>query len=392
MKWIVVMLMPILMAGIACSKHQPEPKAAKKVGSIMKSDFGTLPDGRKGDLYTIKNENGMEMRVTNYGGIIVSLKVPDRSGRFDDVVLGYDKLADYLAGSPYFGAIIGRYGNRIAGGKFTLNGREYTLATNNGANHLHGGVTGFDKVLWDAQPFQNENGVGLVLSYLSRDGEEGYPGNLTVNVTYTLDNNNHLQVNYQATTDQPTICNLTQHTYFNLGGHNSGTINHHELMINASRFTPVDGGLIPTGELRPVEGTPFDFRKPTPIGARLDADDPQLKYGLGYDHNWVLDRQTKNELELAATLYEPGSGRYMEVWTTEPGIQFYGGNFLDGSNIGKGGHAYQHRTGLCLETQHFPDSPNKPDFPPVTLNPDEVYHTTTIYKFATKQKGDAHWN
>ncbi len=350
----------------------------------MKSDFGTLPDGRKVDLYTIRHDNGVEMRVTNYGGIIVSLLVPDRNGRFADVVLGYDRLEDYLADSFYFGAIIGRYGNRIAGGKFTLNGREYTLATNNGANHLHGGVTGFDKVLWDAQPFQNENGVGLVLRYLSKDGEEGYPGNLHVKVTYTLDNSNALRIDYRATTDQATICNLTQHTYFNLGGPNSGTIHHHELMMNAARFTPVDEGLIPTGELRPVEGTPFDFRKPTAIGARLDADDPQLKYGLGYDHNWVLDRKTPGELELAATLFDPSSGRYMEVWTKEPGIQFYGGNFLDGSNIGKGRHAFPHRSGLCLETQHFPDSPNKPAFPSTTLHPGEVYQTTTIYKFATR--------
>lgn len=383
-KWIMAALFAVLIFAVSCNKSEPEPKAEKEVGSIMKVEFGMLPDGRKADLYIIQNDNGVEMKVTNYGGIIVSLKVPDRDGKFDDVVLGYEKLEDYLAETPYFGAIIGRYGNRIGKGKFTLNGKEYTLAANNGVNHLHGGEKGFDKVLWNAEPFRNEKSAGLVLTYFSKDGEEGYPGNLKVKVVYTLDNTNSIRFDYEATTDLPTICNLTQHSYFNLAGHASGTINHHLLMIYASRFTPVDEGLIPTGELRPVEGTPFDFREPTAIGVRVNENNQQLKYGLGYDHNWVLDRKTPRDTELAAALYDPSSGRYMEIWTREPGLQFYGGNFLDGSNTGKGGHAYQYRTGLCLETQHFPDSPNKADFPSVTLNPGEVYKTTTIYKFMTK--------
>jgi aldose 1-epimerase len=332
----MVPLIAVLIFAVSCNKSEPKEK---EVGSIMKAEFGMLPDGRKADLYTIKNDNGVEMKVTNYGGIIVSLKVPDRNGKFDDVVLGYEKLEDYLAETPYFGAIIGRYGNRIGKGKFTLNGKEYTLAANNGVNHLHGGEKGFDKVLWNAEPFRNENGAGLVFTYLSKDGEEGYPGNLNVKVAYTLDNTNSIRFDYEATTDLPTICNLTQHSYFNLAGHASGTINHHVLMIYASRFTPVDEGLIPTGELRPVEGTPFDFRKPAAIGVRVNDDNQQLKYGLGYDHNWVLDRKTPQDTELAAGLYDPSSGRYMEIWTQEPGLQFYGGNFLDGSNTGKEEHA-----------------------------------------------------
>ena len=382
-KWIFILGGLLLSVLFSCNeKNQAQPTVKEE--NIMKTAFGQLPSGEKVDIYTIKNSHGIELRVTNYGGIITSLKVPGKSGAMADVVLGYDSLQHYLEGSPYFGAIIGRYGNRIGKGKFVLNGTEYTLATNNGNNHLHGGIKGFDKVLWQAKPFENSEGVGLVFTYLSKDGEEGYPGNLSCKITYTLGNDNSLKFDYEATTDQLTVCNLTQHSYFNLSGHTSGTINNHQLQINASVFTPVDEGLIPTGELRAVEGTPFDFRAATAIGARVNDENQQLKYALGYDHNWVLDRKTVDDLELAATLHDPASGRYMEVWTREPGLQFYGGNFLDGSNVGKGGHAYQHRTGLCLETQHFPDSPNKSDFPSVMLSPGEVYKTTTIYKFMIK--------
>lgn len=381
--WMFILIGSLLGALFSCNKQNQAHKAEKE-GNIMKKAFGQLSSGEKVDIYTIKNSYGIELKATNYGGIITSLKVPDKFGNITDVVLGYDSLQHYLEDSPYFGAIIGRYGNRIGKGKFVLNDTEYTLATNNGNNHLHGGVKGFDKVLWEVEPFENSEGAGLVFTYLSKDGEEGYPGNLSCKVTYTLGNDNSLKFDYEATTDQPTVCNLTQHSYFNLAGHASSTINNHQLQINASKFTPVDEGLIPTGELRPVHGTPFDFRKSTEIGARVNDNNQQLKYGLGYDHNWVLDRKTTDELELAATLYDPASGRFMEVWTREPGLQFYGGNFLDGSNIGKGGIAYQHRTGLCLETQHFPDSPNKPSFPSVTLIPGSVYKTTTVYKFMVK--------
>jgi len=350
----------------------------------MESNYGQMPDGRAVSLYTLTNKSGVEMTVTDYGGIIVSLKVPDRNGNMGDVVLGYDKLDSYLEDTPYLGAIIGRYGNRIGMGKFSLDGTEYTLATNNGANHLHGGEKGFDKVLWKGEPFKNDNGVGIVFTYTSKDGEEGYPGNLAVKVTYTLGNDNSLRFDYEATTDKTTVCNLTQHSYFNLAGHDSGTILNQELMIKSDYYTPVDDGLIPTGELRPVAGTPFDFNQPTQIGARITDENQQLTYGLGYDHNWVLKREKDGDLELAATLFDSGSGRLMEVWTEEPGLQFYSGNFLDGSHIGKGGKAYQHRTGLCLETQHYPDSPNQPDFPSVTLQPGETYQTTTVYKFKTR--------
>lgn len=342
-----------------------------------------LPDGTQVKLYTLSNENGLSATVTNYGGIIVDLMVPDKDGRMDDVVLGYESIEDYVKDNPYFGALIGRYGNRICNGKFVLDGTTYDLAINNGKNHLHGGLKGFDKVVWDTAEEETPEGPSLKLHYLSKDGEEGYPGNLDVNVTYTLTNKNELRIDYRATTDKPTICNLTQHSYFNMKGHGNGDILGHELMINADHFTPVDEGLIPTGEIRSVEHTPMDFRKSTPIGERININDQQIKYGLGYDHNWVLNKKS-NELTLAASVYEPRSGRYMEAWTTEPGIQFYSGNFLDGSNIGKGGNVYNQRNGFCLETQHYPDSPNKSDFASVVLKPGEKYETTTIYKFLSK--------
>jgi aldose 1-epimerase len=384
LKWIrIILLLTGFLVMLSCRENDQHTNN-EITGNIMKAEFGKLPNGQSADIYTLTNGRGMKMKVTNYGGIIVSFTVPDRDGNPGDVVLGYDKLENYLEDSPYFGAIIGRYGNRIGGSKFMLDGVEYSLAANDGANHLHGGIKGFDKILWHAQPFRNDSGVGLIFTYLGKDGEEGYPGNLSVKITYTLSNDNSLRLNYEAISDKPTICNLTHHSYFNLAGHGNGDILNHILMINADQFTPVDEGLIPTGELLSVKGTPFDFRQPAAIGARINEENQQLKYGRGYDHNWVLNRQTEKDLELAATLYDPSTGRFMEVWTQEPGIQFYCGNFLNGSNVGKDGIAYEYRTGLCLETQHFPDSPNKPDFPSVTIRPGEVYKSATVYKFSVK--------
>jgi aldose 1-epimerase len=327
----------------------------------------------------------MELTVTNYGGIIVSLRVPDRGGTLDDVVLGYDSLADYEPSSPYFGAIIGRYGNRIARGRFTLDGRAYTLATNNGPNHLHGGVRGFDKVVWEAAPFERGDSVGLVFRHTSPDGEEGYPGTLHAAVTYTLTDKNELIFDYHATSDRATPVNLTQHSYFNLAGDGKGDILGHVVTINADRFTPVDSTLIPTGEIRSVAGTPFDFRTPTPIGARIEQNDQQLRYGPGYDHNFVLNKSGKQgEPTLAARVLEPTTGRVMEIYTTEPGLQFYSGNFLDGTLRGKQGVVYKHRYGFAMETQHFPDSPNKPAFPSTILRPGEEYRSRTIYRFGVQ--------
>jgi len=345
--------------------------------------FHRIVGGSQVDLYTLKNSNGLEAKITNYGGILVSLLVPDKSGKLTDVVLGYDHLCDYLANTPYFGAIVGRYGNRIGKAKFTLDGVDYHLVANNGENSLHGGRQGFDKVVWKAVRVNTGDGPALKLTYTSKDWEEGFPGNLSCTVTYTLTNKNCLKIEYAAETDKPTVVNLTHHSYFNLQDAGAGDILGHELMIKASKFTPVDQGLIPTGELRAVEGTPFDFNKPTAIGARVGNDDEQLKFGRGCDHNWILDRQGK-DLELVASVYEPTTGILMEVMTTEPGLQFYCGNFLDGTNKGKGGIVYQHRTGLCLETQHFPDSPNHPDFPSTELKPGEKYTSTTAYCFSTK--------
>jgi aldose 1-epimerase len=351
--------------------------------SIRKEPFGALPDGSRIDLYTLTNPSGMEARIMTYGGIIVSLRVPDKTGRLDDVVLGYDSLQQYLQDSPYFGCIVGRYANRIANGTFTLDGKTYTLAVNNGKNHLHGGVRGFDKVLWNAFAATAGDDLTLTLAYTSRNLEEGYPGTLKVMVVYTMTPANELKVSYSAETDAPTVVNLTQHSYFNLAGQGTGDILGHRLMIDADRFTPVDSGLIPTGVLQPVEGTPFDFRTATPIGARISENDIQLKLAGGYDHNFVLNGAA-GAMRLAARVEEPTSGRVMEVLTTEPGVQFYSGNFLDGHNIGKGGHAYRHRYGFCLETQHFPDSPNHPSFPSTVLLPGATYSTQTIYKFSLR--------
>jgi aldose 1-epimerase len=342
--------------------------------SIIKSDFGKTKEGQPVDLYTLTNASGMTVKITNYGGIVTSLQVPDKNGKFDDVVLGFDTLDQYLEGHPYFGALVGRYGNRIAKGKFTLNGTEYQLAANNGENHLHGGIKGFDKVVWNAEMVKKENEMGVKLSYLSKDGEEGYPGNLTAVVTYVLTNDNELIINYKAETDKPTPVNLTHHSYFNLKGAGNGDILGHLLTIDADRFTPVDEGLIPTGELKSVKDTPMDFTVPKAIGERID----QVKGG--YDHNYVLNGWD-GSLRLAAKVVEPLSGREMEVWTTEPGLQFYTGNFLDGTITGENGKVYNKHYGFCLETQHFPDSPNKPGFPSTILEPGEKYTHTTIYRF-----------
>lgn len=361
--------------------------AAPAKPAVTITSFGKLPDGREVSLYSLVNANGLKADVTNYGGIIVRLLVPDRSGRFDDIVLGYNTLEEYLKATPYFGAIVGRYGNRIAHGKFTLDGRTHTLATNNKPGgipcHLHGGQVGFDKVLWSAEPLLREDTPGLKLRYLSKDGEEGYPGNLDVTIHYWLGNDNSLRIEYLATTDQATPVNLTQHSYFNLKGEGHGDILGHSLTLRAGHFTPVDAGLIPTGEILPVAGTPFDFTTAHLIGERVKADNAQLKFGGGYDHNWVLDNQS-GQMSLAALVSEPTSGRTMEVWTEEPGVQFYSGNFLDGSLIGKSGRAYPHRSGFCLETQHYPDSPNQPSFPSTILRPGETYRTVTLYKFSAK--------
>ncbi len=329
-------------------------------------------------IYRLRNSAGMHARITNYGGIVMSLHVPDRKGNFEDVVLGYDKVADYAKASPYFGCLVGRYGNRIANARFTLDGREYQLAANNGPNSLHGGIKGFDKVLWTARPVPSELGPALELRYLSKHLEEGFPGNLDVVARYTLTNDNGLRIDFSATTDQTTIVNLTHHSYFNLAGH--GDVLGHILFVNAAHFTPVDANLIPTGELRPVTGTPFDFRQPTAIGARIDAYDQQIKYGAGYDHNWVVAKPA-GELGLLARVLESGSGRAMEVLSTEPGTQVYTGNYLDGTIVGKGGWRYQKRCAFCIEPQHYPDTPNQPSFPSVVLKPGETYKTTIIYRF-----------
>lgn len=346
---------------------------------IRKEPFGKTADGTAADLYTLTNGSGMTVKITNYGGIVTSIVTLDQDGNPGDVVLGFDRLEDYLEESPYFGAIVGRYGNRIAKGKFTLDGQTYTLATNNGPNHLHGGRKGFDKVMWEGEEVRTESGVGLRLTYTSPDGEEGYPGTLTATVTYTLTDENGLRIDYDARTDKNTPVNLTNHSYFNLAAGEADDALQHELTIHADRYVVVDETQIPTGELREVKGTPMDFTQATRIGDRLGQVEG------GYDHTFVLNNQEES-LALAASAYEPKSGRYLEVYTTQPGIQFYSGNFLTGSLTGKGDKVYVKHYGFCLETQHFPDSPNQPGFPSTVLEPGQVYYHTTIYKFSTKVK------
>lgn len=368
----------------SCSTNNQKDTSVQKSG-IEKVEYGKLPSGQTADLYTLRNAAGMTAKITNYGGIIVSLTAPDRNGKFEDVTLGQDSLAAYAKNNPYFGALIGRYGNRIAKGKFTLEGKPYTLVTNNMGNHLHGGTVGFDKVLWTATPIDGDE-PALKLTYTAKDGEEGYPGNLAVEVTYTLQKDNALKIDYQATTDKPTVVNLTNHSYFNLTGGAKGDILNHVVTLNADRFLPVDKTLIPTGKLQPVANTPFDFTEPTVVGTRInDSTDTQIKYGGGYDHAWILSG-SGDSLKLAATVYEPTSGRVVEVRTDQPAIQFYTGNFLDGSVMGREGFAYKKRYAICLETEHYPDSPNHPAFPTTELRPGQTYKTTTIYQFSTRKE------
>jgi len=357
------------------SKREAKPK-------LTKSDFGKTPDGTPIDRYTMTNKNGIEVSIITYGARVTSLKTPDRKGQFADIVLGFDSLDGYLATNPYFGAVVGRYGNRIAKGRFTLDGVEYKLATNNGPNALHGGLKGFDKVIWMARDATIGDAPAVDLTYLSKDGEEGYPGMLTVTVRYTLTDTNEVQIDYTAKSDKITVTNITNHSYFNLSGAGSGDILGHELMLNASRFTPVDAGLIPTGDLKPVALSPFDFTKQTAIGARINqTSDQQIKFGGGYDHNWALDNPKPAQLSVAAELSDPKSGRLLQLSTTQPGVQFYTGNFLDGTITGKGGKVYGKRAGLCLETQHFPDSPNHPTFPSTVLRPGDTMTSKTVWKF-----------
>ncbi|WPQ63997.1 aldose epimerase family protein [Chitinophaga sancti] len=350
-------------------------------GKIPAARFDSTVDGKQTKLYYLKSKGNVQVAITNYGGKIVSLLAPDKSGKLEDVELGYDNISRYVSTKErYYGGIVGRYGNRIAKGKFKLDGKEYTLATNNNQNHLHGGKKGFNDVVWDAEQTAPNS---LKLHYVSKDGEEGYPGNLDITLTYTLTDSNELKIDYSATTDKATVVNLTNHSFFNLHGAGNGDINDLILTINADKFTPVDSTLIPTGKLEAVKGTPMDFTTPTRIGERVDADFEQLKFGRGYDHNYVLNKKG-NELSLAATVEDPTSGRTLEVWTTEPGVQFYGGNFLDGTDKGKDDKMYVHRGAFCLETQHFPDSPNQPAFPSVVLKPGATYTSECIYKFGVK--------
>ena len=372
----------IIFVSAALGKEAPPVKGKLQ---IREEAFGKTGDGRPVDLFTLTNPNGMEVRAMTYGGIIVSIRVPDKNGKIADVVLGHEKLEGYLPNPPYLGAIVGRYANRIAKGAFTLDGAKYTLPKNDGPNTLHGGLSGFNQKVWEGREFKNAKGVGVAFTYLSKDGEEGFPGNLKTKVSYTLTNENQLILDYEATTDKATPLNLSQHSYFNLAGEGNDDILNHVIMLNADRFTPVDKTLIPTGELRPVQGTPLDFNHPTAIGARIDDPYEQLVLGHGYDHNFVLNRADKDGgLTLAARVHEPTSGRVLEVSTTEPAVQFYSGNFLDGTIVGKNGHVYKRRYGFCLETQHYPDSPNHSDFPSTILKPGETLHSETIFKFSTE--------
>lgn len=384
-----VPLLAVLFAA-SCTRQDSKPVEGvpkEAVPKVTKTSFGALseaPDSPQADLYTMTNRNGMEVAITNYGGIIVSLKAPDKSGKMADVVLGFDNVSGYVKNpSPYFGALIGRYGNRIGHARFKLKGVEYKLAKNNGENSLHGGLKGFDKVLWTVSNVSTPAAAALQLSYTSKDGEEGYPGTLTAQVVYMLTDKNELSVDYSATTDKDTVLNLTNHSYFNLAGQGEGTILQNELLLNADRYTPVDAGLIPTGKIEPVKGTPFDFTKATAIGARIKDSHPQMKLGGGYDHNFVLNK-SDSSLTKAAEVYEPQSGRVLEVLTTEPGVQLYTSNFLDGTITGKAGKVYPRNAALCLETQHYPDSPNKPEFPTTVLKPGDRFQSKTVFRFSVR--------
>ena len=377
----ILIVIFLVIISNSCTKISKKMQVLK----IDKIQFGETMDGTDVDQFILSNNNGMEIRIITYGGVITSWTAPDKNGNYKDIVLGYNTLAEYEAETPYFGALIGRYGNRIAKGKFSLDDQEYTLAVNNGVNHLHGGLKGFDKVVWDAKTIISDSTVSLELSYLSKDMEEGYPGNLETKVTYTLNNKDELSVNYEATTDKPTIVNLTQHSYFNLTADFNQDILGHELVINADSFLPIDNTLIPTGEFRDVTGTPFDFKTSKAIGIHIDNENIQLKNGLGYDHCWVLNDQNTG-VRFVASAYEPVSGRLLEVFSDEPGIQFYSGNFLDGTLPSKNNGVYQHRTGFCLETQHYPDSPNQKNFPSVRINPGEKYNSKTVFRLSAASK------
>jgi aldose 1-epimerase len=372
-RWIMGALAGSL--ALACMAQAPNKKGTSNV--VQKQAWGKMPDGTSIELYTLSNANGMKAEILTYGGIVRSLTAPDRSGKYADVVLGLDSLDGYLKGVPYFGAIIGRYGNRIGHAQFALDGKTYRLPKNDGDNTLHGGDKGFDKRVWTA----HENGGSLELTYVSKDGEEGFPGNLSAKVVYTLTPKNELRIEYTATTDKDTVANLTNHSYFNLAGQGEGDILGHQVTIHADRFTPVDKGLIPTGELRAVKGTPFDFTKSEAIGARIGQSDEQLQFGKGYDHNWVLNG---SGMRTVAEVYEPKTGRVMDVLTDQPALQFYTGNFLDGTIHGMGGKAYPQRSAFCMETQHYPDSPNQPKFPTTELKPGQTYHTVTVYRFSAR--------
>jgi aldose 1-epimerase len=380
-KFAVILSAVVLIVFLASANlaHGRSSKAAH--GGVQEKPFGATKEGKTITLYTLTNSHHVEVRAMNYGAIIVSMKVPDRKGQVADIVLGHDTLDGYFENSPHLGGLVGRYANRIANGSFTLDGVKYSLPKNNGPNTLHGGIKGFDQAVWEGTPLKGKAGVAF--SYLSKDGEEGFPGSLKVKVTYSLTEANELVIDYEATTDKATVLNLSQHSYYNLAGEGTGDILNHEVMINADRFTPVDSTMIPTGDLRPVKGTPLDFTTQTRVGARIDDNYEQLVLGKGYDHNFVINRKGE-ALVLAARAYEPTSGRILEISTDQPGVQFYTGNFLDGTVTGKRGHVYKQRYGLCFETQHFPDSPNHPEFPTTVLRPGQTFHSRTVLKFSAK--------
>ena len=384
---VIALLGSALLLMVVASGPAQASTASQRDPTISKQRWGAV-GGQPVDLYTLTNSRRMRVRISNYGGIIQSIRVPDRRGRMANVALGFDNVGDYVSGSPYFGCITGRYANRIAEGKFTLDGVEHQLAINNEPNHLHGGDVGFDKRIWAATEVRRGNRVGLRLTYTSPAGEENYPGTLETEVTYTLTNRNEIQMDYHATTDAPTIVNLTNHSYFNLAGEGSGTIAGHRLQLNANRYTPVDPTLIPTGERARVRGTPFDFTTATAIGERIRSSHRQIVIGQGYDHNFVLNRPSpqNDSMIRAARVSEPRSGRVLKIFTTEPGIQFYSGNFLDGTLVGTSGNVYRQTDGFALETQHFPDSPNQPDFPSTVLRPGEEYETATVYRFSARKR------